>query len=895
MRYAHFALILLLLPLLSLVPVHADSGGPDPQGYTFIDSEEPGGPAYAWEEVSGPGQPLAGLFGDPDNGYAGPIPLDFPFPYYGQLYDGFYVYANGYIQLTHMQNPAPPGYGGTLPPMPSPQPPNTVLAPFSTDLYLHPDISQIYYHYDSANRRGIIEFVDLQWCCGLNTPHTFEIILHLDGRILIQYQQVRFLSNPHTGYVAGIEGPNGIDGLGYAAGFVDTDPTVHNDLAVLYNPGPDIYGFAFFEAYPDTQCEDAGLDMRYWGEVTNLTGYTTTFTLTHTVHPTTWGVTMPDVVGPINNAAWLTFPITVSIPISATFDDSAWVTVTAVAAMSPSIPISEVSFWAGVADRDLALTKTLAPDTPPGPGGLFRYALTVDNGVNPDGDCGAEARDIVLTETLPAGMELVEVYPPPVTTPTQVITWTLGSIDSGDAATFYVELRAPTMTTVPTYLTNTARVTTTGSVERGPFDNNVVTYTTVVTDPWLDLWVVKYVDAGSPIPGSILTYGIDYANGGNVPLAGAITLTDRLPDGATPITATAPFTWNDHLITWTLDYLDNQPWDPETVYVTVQLSDSLPDGYVLTDVVEITACWPLTPTLSDVYTDNNRYVLTLTVQDLRADVWVEKYLPEIGGAPVIPEPGGDYTYWIHYGNDGSAGAITVTLTDTLPLSTSVLFAGSASGAAPVLTETGHVVWPIPALAPGAESWTRITLLLDEAIASGTVLTNSVSITNALGYNITPTNDSDLVTVTLLASDVTITKTAIPTGAVATGDTIVYVLRYSNVGPLAASAVVIDDPLPEGLAPVSVMTTGASLHLRPATRYTWDVDGELAQGEGGIITITAWVQPSFPWTTTSVLTNTAHISTTRGEGCLHAPNQATVVNPVLLRWQIYLPLIYRSTP
>ena len=44
---------------------------------------------------------------------------------------------------------------------------------------------------------------------------------------------------------------NGLAGLGYAAGFVDTDDTVHNELAVLYVPGPGIYGFAFLDVDPE--------------------------------------------------------------------------------------------------------------------------------------------------------------------------------------------------------------------------------------------------------------------------------------------------------------------------------------------------------------------------------------------------------------------------------------------------------------------------------------------------------------------------------------------------------------------------------------------------------------------------------------------------------------------
>jgi uncharacterized repeat protein (TIGR01451 family) len=886
MRRAALLFILLPLLLLAVPPAFSDSGGPDPSGYTYIDNEEPNGPIYFWEEISGLGQPLGGQFTDPDNGYAGPIMLGFPFPYYGQIYDRFYVYVNGYIQLAGPGDS--PGNGATLPPLPNPQDPNALLAPFSTDLYMHPDISEAYYHYDATSRRGILEFSDLQWCCGLNTPHTFEIILYPDGHILMQYQIVRFRRDPHIGYVAGIEGPNGQDGLGYAAGFVDTDDTVHNNLAVLYIPGPDIFGFAFLDVTPGGQCEDPGQDVLYYGDITNLTGYTTTFSLTYAVSPTDWPVSMPAVAGPITNTYWGGFPITVSIPISASFDDSAQLWVTATAAMSPSIVATD-TFWVGVADRDLILSKGLVPNIPPAPGGLFRYALTVDNGVTPGGDCGAEARSIVLTDTLPSGMDLVDVYPTPVTTPTDVVTWTLGVLAEGTAATFYVEMRVPTMTTVPTYLSNTAGVHMTGTVERGPFENNYVSFTTVVTEPWLDLWALKFLEAGTPIPGTDLAYRIEFANGGNVPVEDVV-VTDTLPAGTSFVTATAPFSLSGDQLVWYIDHLDNQPWVPQVVYATVHISDGLPNGFTLTNVVEITSSWAVSPTLPDIDPWNNRDALTLTVQDLRAEPWVEKYLPEIGGVPVIPEPGGDYSYWIHVGNSGAGSAITVTLTDTLPMSTTAIYADSAFGAAPILFEPGLVHWNIPALGPGLETWVRVTVLMDESIPNGTVLTNSIFISNVEGFDITPTNNFAYVTSTLLAADVTITKTAIPTGEVATGENIIYVLHYSNVGELDAIGITIEDLVPDGLLRVGVITSGPELRLISGTTYLWELPDPLGPGEGGDITITAWVEPSFAWPDPPALTNTARISTTLGEGSVHAPNEAVVVNPVRLQWYIYLPLV-----
>jgi len=894
-RVIPITLLVLFLFTLGLLPrTEARTGGPDPWGYTYIDSDEDDGPVYNWIEISGNStiDLVASDFSDPDNGYVGPLDLGFSFPYYGRIYRQFVVYANGYVQLI-----APgdvPGSGATLPPVPDPQAPNSLLVPFSADLYLYPDVSHIYYRYDAANRRGIIEFLDLQWCCGLNAPHTFQIVLNQDGSVLMQYQLVRFITNPHAGYTSGIEGPNPVTstlGLGYATGFVDTDDTVYNGLAVLYLPGPDIYNFAFLDVAPAAQCEDAGLDLVYNANLLNLTGYTTTFDVAHAIWPPAWTVSVPPTVGPISNSAGLTFPLTVTIPASAGFDDSAQVWITLSATMDPSVVVTS-TFWAGVADRDLVIDKRLTPNVPPAPGGLFRYAVDVTNGVTPGGDCGAEARDIVVTEVLPPGLELVAVYPAPVITPTQTITWTLGTLDEGDSATFYVELRVPTTTAVPTTLINTAWTSMAGSTERGPFENNVVTYTTVVTNPWLDLGVNKDVTAGGPLPGTLLTYGIDYANSGNVPAPGAI-ITDTLPQGVAFVTATMPFTWSNGMLIWQVGTLENDPWNPGHLDVTVRISPSLPDGFTLTNVVEITLTGAV---LTDVNPIDNQYTLTLYADNERADVWVDKLLPELGGVPIVPEPLGDYSYWIHYGNDGAADAISVTLTDTLPLETQVIYASSAGGSPPDIGMPGLIRWAVPTLAAGADNWIRVTVWIRPENVDGTVMTNTIEITNVVGYDITPTNNMDVVTTTVLAADVTISKAVIPSGVITSGTFITYVLDYANVGSLEATGVAIEDFWPPQLILVNQESAGAAVSLRPGTNYTWDVEN-LSQWETGTLTLTAWVRHTLVWPDPPAITNTVVIATSRAESPRGQPNISLVVSPVHVveAYYIQLPLVIRNWP
>ncbi len=64
------------------------SGGPDLFGYEWIDSNEPGGPVYEWNDISTTGTLVTtwvatNIYPAVDEGKAGPFALGFNFKYYG--------------------------------------------------------------------------------------------------------------------------------------------------------------------------------------------------------------------------------------------------------------------------------------------------------------------------------------------------------------------------------------------------------------------------------------------------------------------------------------------------------------------------------------------------------------------------------------------------------------------------------------------------------------------------------------------------------------------------------------------------------------------------------------------------------------------------------------------
>ncbi|OYD17434.1 hypothetical protein CH333_00975, partial [candidate division WOR-3 bacterium JGI_Cruoil_03_44_89] len=82
-------------PLKSPVVVsHKSTGGPDYYGYTWIDSDEIGGPVYNWIDITGIGTEMADLG---DDEIRGPFPIGFDFPYYWYTVNEFYFSTNGAI------------------------------------------------------------------------------------------------------------------------------------------------------------------------------------------------------------------------------------------------------------------------------------------------------------------------------------------------------------------------------------------------------------------------------------------------------------------------------------------------------------------------------------------------------------------------------------------------------------------------------------------------------------------------------------------------------------------------------------------------------------------------------------------------------------------------------
>jgi len=181
-----------------------DTGGPDIFGYTWIDSNEPGGPAVHFIDISGFGTEVEGLG---DDNFVGPFPIGFSFHFYWYDVTQFWVGSNGWMKFSTAGQLAQP-----LPHIPVATPPNDLLCPVAADWLFEPGGAAHAYYWSNNVDTCIVAWHDVP---GWNTggSHDFEVILSaVDSNITFQYgEQTGTVSN--NSIVVGIENSTGMIGL----------------------------------------------------------------------------------------------------------------------------------------------------------------------------------------------------------------------------------------------------------------------------------------------------------------------------------------------------------------------------------------------------------------------------------------------------------------------------------------------------------------------------------------------------------------------------------------------------------------------------------------------------------------------------------------------------------
>ena len=194
------------------------SGGPDAFGHRWRDSDEPGGPAFNWIEISTLGTAIA-LSSDDQN--LGPFPIGFSFPYYGNDFSDFHICSNGWVSFTD----ATTSYSNVA--LPAAGAPGNLLALYWDDLTFSA-AGDAYYYYDGT--RLIIEYQAVP-SYGTGGPYTMQIQLYPSGVIEYHYLTMGAAS---AGATIGIQDATGDDGLTVAFDAA----YVHDNMAVRFSAMP---------------------------------------------------------------------------------------------------------------------------------------------------------------------------------------------------------------------------------------------------------------------------------------------------------------------------------------------------------------------------------------------------------------------------------------------------------------------------------------------------------------------------------------------------------------------------------------------------------------------------------------------------------------------------------
>ncbi|MBI3979603.1 MAG: DUF11 domain-containing protein, partial [Chloroflexi bacterium] len=393
--------------------------------------------------------------------------------------------------------------------------------------------------------------------------------------------------------------------------------------------------------------------------------------------------------------------------------------------------------------------------------------------------------------------------------------------------------------------------------------------------PTADLAVDKSVSAGVAGFAEDVEYRIRVRNLGNLAVSG-VAVTDTLPAPATflaeshPGAITAVVTGSQTI--WTVTSLSayGLPGWEASLLLTIRLSDAVVAGELVTNAVAASSGVAEGELANNAALDV-RTAITPT-RDLQVGTWL------VAGTPV---PGGDVRYRVAVSNGGNAPAPNVRVTDTLPLSTSVVLLQSAAGFTAQVAGS-QVVWTADALPAGTTAVFDLLAHIAHAVAAGTTLTNTGQASTGRAetdYANNAARRTDLVQPR--TRDLSVEK-ALESGYAVAGGTVTYRIDVRNEGNSVGADVVLTDTLPSSLTFVSSSNTtyfpeyAADLFAPTVAGnvITWSLGMVPPDGFGRFL-VTARIAAA---AVGAVLTNTALVATSHPDG---APGNNTSAYPLTI--------------
>ena len=204
-----------------------DHGGPDAEGYSWIDSEEEEGPAAGWVDVWDQSQTLT--FTDGNDGVAGPLDLDFDLPYYGEPRNQLWISANGFLTFEAPMASYWQNSGG----LPADNAPQLALAPWWDDLFPNDVLPADHIRMWSNGTDSLVvtwNAVPHYNQAAYGGPFTFQVVIESNGRFAFNYGDMAASDVDSDSGTIGISGENG---QGFQVRHMQPS---RDDLTILFRP-----------------------------------------------------------------------------------------------------------------------------------------------------------------------------------------------------------------------------------------------------------------------------------------------------------------------------------------------------------------------------------------------------------------------------------------------------------------------------------------------------------------------------------------------------------------------------------------------------------------------------------------------------------------------------------
>jgi uncharacterized repeat protein (TIGR01451 family) len=733
-------------------------GGPDPFGYTFLDSENPDGPAYTWVDITD-GTPLA-LTDDAEANVA----LPFPFKFYGTASSNLQVGNNGGVLFDATSGDVPYSNLSLTTTAVS-----NIIAPYWDDLGGSAGNVFIKTVGAAPNRQFIVEWY--------NRPHyksggdvgavTLEVILYeATNNIKFQYQDVVFGDPANPSWDLGGSATVGIrqSGNNYLQ-YSYNSPVLTNSTAICFRyPGSpscdpvdipwlsmspisgtvgaddSLLATATFNAGAVTQTGVYSGVLRFYTNDPEAQPYTS-YPVMMTVVPEPPAFTLDKV--PSANRVEIGLPMSYSITVNNSGGPATGVVI------SDTLPGNTLFAWASDSGTRVGNTVMWSGlNVRDGASMTVAYGVTVT--------CVASGTQIVNDD--------YQVYASERLTPTVGLPVTVTAVASGPLAGF--TFTAPALRNRPVAFTNLSQNATAFAwafgdgamstllqpthtyTEAKPYTvaltasnlcaYNVYSQVLTVEDYAVALYPAAVSDHA--MPGQVVTYSLWLTNTG--------TLTDTFT------LSVGSHAWSTALSTNTVSALGPNLSVPIKVYVTAP-TNARAGAQDVVSVAAVSSGDPRAPKVS-----------ALSIVTSTADaVYGVTLDPAAAAQPGLP--GAAVAYTLHVVNTGNA-----------PDSFAVTFASANGWATDAPTRTGL-------LAAGAGTDVQIVVHVPLSAAGG--VTDTVGVTVASWNDPTESTTSTLTTMAGNVYGVTLTPPA-ASQSNQPGATVTYTLRVTNTGNAASTFV-----------------------------------------------------------------------------------------------------------